>query len=153
MKSAGFSLIEVLVAIALVMGGVATLAQLFVTSANVNRLADVTTTTALLAEGKAEELLGQPDLSASPAGTLLDNVPGYFDYVDVNGVLHGDASPAPDGLYVRRWSTAPLPGTGAIVVQVTVSLASHLAAADARRNQERRPGETHLVGVKARGAG
>jgi prepilin-type N-terminal cleavage/methylation domain-containing protein len=152
MKSDGFSLLEVLVAIALVMGGVATLAQLFVTSARVNRLAEVTMTTTLLAEGKAEELLGQPELSASPAGTLLDNVPGYFDHVDVHGVLRGDETPA-SGLFVRRWSTAPLPGTGAIVVQVTVSLASHSGKADARRNQERRPGETHVVGVRARGGG
>jgi type II secretory pathway pseudopilin PulG len=63
LKAAGFSLVEALVAIAIVAAGVASLAHLIVISAHANRIATTTSVALLLAEQKMEELLGEP---ASP---------------------------------------------------------------------------------------
>ena len=124
MKTAGFSLIEVLVATTVITVGVASLAQLFVVSAQANRIANTTSTTLLLAEQKMEELLGETDLDPSPPGTLLANTPGFIDYLDSSGVSLGVASiaPPPGVGFICRWSIDPLPtsAVGTIVLQVLV---------------------------------
>ena len=124
MKTAGFSLIEVLVATTVITVGVASLAQLFVVSAQANRIANTTSTTLLLAEQKMEELLGEADLDPSPPGTLLANTPGFIDYLDSSGVSLGVASiaPPPGVGFICRWSIDPLPtsAVGTIVLQVLV---------------------------------
>jgi prepilin-type N-terminal cleavage/methylation domain-containing protein len=144
LKDAGFSLIEVLVAAAVVAVGVASLAQLFVVSAHANRIATTTSVTLLLAEQKMEELL-----SAGPPG-----VPGdlrnqtYVDYLDPSGVSLGISSTSPQGTpppgtaYICRWSIAPLPDrpVTVVVIQVLVTPWPHFA------------GETRLVSVKTRRA-
>ena len=57
MKAHGFSLIEVLVAIAIVMTGVVSLAQLFTVSSRTNVVANSTSTALLRAQEKMEGLL------------------------------------------------------------------------------------------------
>jgi prepilin-type N-terminal cleavage/methylation domain-containing protein len=124
LKTAGFSLLEVLVATAVVTVGVASLAQLLVVSARANRVANTTSATLLLAEHKMEELVGESDLSPSTPGTLLANTPGFIDYLDPNGVSLGVTSivPPPGAVFICRWSIDPLPGSAAntLVLQVLV---------------------------------
>ena len=71
MKTAGFSLIEVLIATAVLTLGVASLAQLVVVSARANRIANTTSAALLLAERKMEALIGETDPSPSPSGALI----------------------------------------------------------------------------------
>lgn len=142
LKTAGFSLIEVLVATAVIVVGVASLAQLFVVSARANRTANATSTTLLLAEQKMEELLGELDPRPSPPGALLVNTPGYIDYLDQSGVALGFSSiaPSPGTAYICRWSITPLPDGPATAIVVQVLVAPWPASA----------GLTRLVGVKTR---
>jgi hypothetical protein len=127
---------------AIVIAGVASLAQLFVASAYVNRVANTTSVTLLLAEQKMEELLGETGLSPSPPGALSENTAGYVDYLDPSGVSLGviSATPPLGTAYICRWSTAPLPDSpaAAIVVQVLVARWPDTA------------GRTRLISVKTR---
>jgi hypothetical protein len=127
---------------AIVIAGVASLAQLFVASAYVNRVANTTSVTLLLAEQKMEELLGESGLGPSPPGSLSANTVGYVDYLDPSGVSLGvmSATPPLGTAYICRWSIAPLTDSpaAAIVVQVLVARWPHTA------------GRTRLVSVKTR---
>jgi prepilin-type N-terminal cleavage/methylation domain-containing protein len=137
--SRGFSLLEVLVAITIMVTGVASLAQLFVLSAKNNTGARATTMATLLAAQKMEQLraltwsfdrfgtplgdtttdtatvpesaAGGTGLSPSRAGTLSANAVGYVDYLDANGnSLGGQWTTAPgQAAFVRRWSIDSLP--------------------------------------------
>jgi prepilin-type N-terminal cleavage/methylation domain-containing protein len=143
-KTAGFSLIEVLVATVVITVGVASLAQLFVLSAHANRIASTTSATLLLAEQKMEELVGETDLSPSPPGTLSANTPGFIDYLDPSGVSLGVAGvvPPPGAAFICRWSIDPLPNSAdnTLVVQVLVF------------SRPRNAGQVSLVSVKSRRA-
>jgi len=139
-KTAGFSLIEVLVATAVVAVGVASLAQVIVLSARAARIASTTSVTLLLAGQKMEELIGN---AANP--------PDYdrIDYLGSDGAALGFEKIAPAGTppsgtaYIRRWSVTALEdGAGeSIAIQVWVT-----PWPDA-------PGQTRLVGVKRQRAG
>jgi prepilin-type N-terminal cleavage/methylation domain-containing protein len=106
----GYSLVEVLVAMAIVAGGVAGLAPLVAMSAYANLQARQTTIAAVLAQQKIEELLAAAgDPVPSPSDALARNVDGYADFLDRAGRLLGAGSPAPSGsAYVRRWSVDAL---------------------------------------------
>jgi type II secretory pathway pseudopilin PulG len=135
---AGFSLVEVLVAAAVLMTGLIAVAQMFVVSTNQNMEARRVTTTAVLAQQKIEQLralawgfdefglpvsdfasniavspptsAGGVGLQASPPNTLTSSTPGYVDYLDPYGNWVGTGSTPPaSALYVRRWSIDPLP--------------------------------------------
>lgn len=149
MKTAGFSLIEVLVATAVVTVGVASLAQLFVVSVHANRIANTTSAALLLAVQKMEEVLAETGSSPSPPGALSVSTAGYVDYLDPSGVSLGittsslpPGTPPPGTAYICRWSITPLPDSPvtAIVVQVLVTPWPLIA------------GQTRLVTVKTRKA-
>lgn len=135
---AGFSLVEVLVASAILMTGLIAVAQMFVASTHQNMEARRVTTTAVLAQQKIEQLralawgfdefglpvsdfgsditvtpptpTGGVGLQASPPNTLTSSTPGYVDYLDAYGNYAGTGSTPPaNALYVRRWSIEPLP--------------------------------------------
>lgn len=135
---AGFSLVEVLVAAAILMTGLIAVAQMFVTSTNQNMDARRVTTTSVLAQQKIEQLralawgfdeFGLPvsdfssniavtppassggvGLQASPDFSLFTSVPGYVDYLDAFGNWVGTGTTPPaNAIYVRRWSIDPLP--------------------------------------------
>jgi prepilin-type N-terminal cleavage/methylation domain-containing protein len=138
LKASGFSLVEVLVATAVVTVGVASLAQLIVLSARANRLAATTSVTLLLAEQKMEELLGDPADSTNE---------GHVDYLGASGVSLAtpisvpSGTPPPGTAYVCRWSIAPLPDSpGASIVQVWVAPWPDTS------------GQTRLISVKTRKA-
>jgi prepilin-type N-terminal cleavage/methylation domain-containing protein len=134
----GFSLVEVLVASAILMTGLIAVAQMFVTSTHQNMSARRVTTTSVLAQQKIEQLralawgfdeFGLPvsdyssniavtpptssggvGLQASPDFSLFTSTPGYVDYLDAYGNWVGNgAAPPATAIYVRRWSIDPLP--------------------------------------------
>jgi len=123
MRSDGFSLVEVLVAVAVVAVGVASLAQLLVAATGTARAARVRSMALLIAQQKLEELQGAPVLSdPSPAQAIFTDTPPYVDRLTTRG-----------GVYTRRWSIDAVPGTDAFVLQVFVV-----------------PGRARLVSVRTR---
>jgi prepilin-type N-terminal cleavage/methylation domain-containing protein len=145
MNAAGFSLIEVLVAMAIVTSGVASLSQVFFMSAEAIRVAGGISIALLLAEDKMEQLRASPHPSAlSPPGTLSADSAGYVDFFDAGGELLAEgATIAPDGVaYVRRWSVSLLSAGSvtAVVLQVVVIPWAASRHANAR-------GTVHLVGM------
>lgn len=134
----GFSLMETLVATALLATGLLSVAQLFTVATDANRRARMSTCAAILAEQKMEQLraltwgydlLGLPlsdsasdisvvptvstggyGLTPSPPNALTQNVPGYVDYLDAYGSWLGSGGTLATGtVYIRRWSIEPLP--------------------------------------------
>jgi prepilin-type N-terminal cleavage/methylation domain-containing protein len=170
----GFSLLEVLLATTVLVVGVAGLAPSFPIASRANRLARDATVATLLAAQKMEQLraaawsvdptgaplsdtttdltsalaagAGGVGLSASPAGSLTQNVLGYCDFLDASGVVVGDADAAPAGaIYARRWSIDPLPSnpSDTLVLQVLVTRFDATAP---------RPEDVRLVSVRTRKA-
>jgi hypothetical protein len=132
----GVSLLEALVAMAILLVITASVAGLLLSSRRAAWSAGVQTLATALACDKMERLLslpwfvessGQPvsddrtDLSAdpaeddgtglrqSPAGTLSNNVAGFVDYVDVHGRSLGSGPrPPAAAAFVRRWAIQPV---------------------------------------------
>ncbi len=159
--SRGFSLLEILVAMTIVVVAVAGLAQSVGVAARANRTARSTTIAVLLASQKMERLralswsidpagaaISDPALGLSPPGTLATNTAGYCEFLDAAGnALSEGPSPAPPGtIYTRRWSIDPLPANpyNTLVLQVVVTR-SPAGAAPA-------PDDVHLASVRTRKA-
>jgi Tfp pilus assembly protein PilV len=159
MKAVGFALIEVLVATALVMVGVVSLAQAFVVSARANRLANTASMTVLLAHDKMEQLRTDANsLVSSPADALAANRDGYFEGLDARGRSVGGGTSttvATGSVYLRRWSVEPLSSDAgsALVLQVLVIPWGERASAQSGRNTTRVPGETHFISLRPRKVG
>lgn len=157
----GFSLIEVLVALGLVVILITSLAQLFALATMSNVAARARTMATLLAEEKLEELRELPfgfdsagapatdlttdttgDLFAgggiglTPGGAVDSTVANYSDYLD----RFGRRTDAARAAFVRRWSIQPLASNAAnaIVIRVAVirpadKTALHLLAVRTRK--------------------
>jgi prepilin-type N-terminal cleavage/methylation domain-containing protein len=137
-RTSGFSLVEVLVATAILSVALAALAPLFAMATDANARAKATTFASVLASEKLEQLrgltwgfdpLGLPlsdtttdltvvpetptggtGLGPSPPGTLAANTSGYCDFLDASGrSLGGGTTPPAGTVYIRRWSVEPLP--------------------------------------------
>jgi prepilin-type N-terminal cleavage/methylation domain-containing protein len=136
---AGFTIVEVLVAMLLIATAALGAAGLFDVAVQSSATARVRTGATLLASQKMEQLLaltwrfdpsgsGVPEsdltsdlsydpprsggtgLGLSPAGTLGVSTPGYADYVDASGRWVGQgATPPAAAVFARRWSIRPLP--------------------------------------------
>ena len=148
MQNRGFTLIEVLVALTILMVATLSIAHLFIVTATGIHIARVQTTTVALSASRMEELCslawgfdaaGNPvtdgstnlsvepvrsdgtGLGLSPANALQQNTAGFVDFHDGGGrwLSDGPAVPA-DAVYVRRWSIeAPAGGSpDALVIQV-----------------------------------
>ena len=147
----GFTLVEVLVAMLILVSGAMAAAGLFHIAASSTRAALIETQTAVLAAAKMEQLLslvwgydeaGAPasdldtDLSvepvaggggglrSSPVDTLDRNCPSYVDYLDARGRWVGTgAVPPAQAVYLRRWNIQPLAGfpADALVLRVRVT--------------------------------
>ena len=128
----GFSLIEALVASALVATAIIALAHLFAVAAAQTHSIRRATTALVMAQSKLEELRALPwtydaggspvssgELLASPASALTENVVGWFDELDRFGA---PAEERQITQYLRRWAVTPLDGLDAdtLVVQVCV---------------------------------
>jgi prepilin-type N-terminal cleavage/methylation domain-containing protein len=138
-NSRGFTLIEVVVAMAILTVVSLGVAQLFALATRANIIARGQTSTTILAEQKIEQIramtwgfdtaghglpisdttsnvavypstLGGKGLNPSPVDSLVANTAGFVDFVDARGTWVGTGSNAPaTTLYVRRWSIQPLP--------------------------------------------
>ena len=172
--SRGFTLVEVLVAVALLslaaLGGV----QLVAVSIRAIAAARTQTLSVVLASTRLEELRSlafefddqglpstdlQTDLSTTPSaaggpgltpgGSVIANVGGYVDHLDHRGHRIGNGAVAPQGAaYVRRWAIAPSVTTpGVLVFEVAVlPVASQLTGGSGAGV----PGATYLVTQLAR---
>ncbi|MEO8521121.1 MAG: prepilin-type N-terminal cleavage/methylation domain-containing protein [Acidobacteriota bacterium] len=138
-SSRGFSLIEVIISMALLTIVSLGVAQVFAMSARVNLVARGQTSTTAMAEQKLEQLRGLTwgfdlqgqglpltdtttnlavyptttngsGLNPSPADSLEQNTAGYVDFLDANGTWVGTGTTPPGtAMYIRRWSILPLP--------------------------------------------
>jgi prepilin-type N-terminal cleavage/methylation domain-containing protein len=138
-SSSGFSLVEVLISMAILTAVSLGVAQLFAVSSRANLVSRGQTSTTAMAEQKLEQLRaltwgfdlngqGLPvsdtttDLSVdppaatgaglnpSPIDSLETNTAGYVDFLDANGAHVGTGSTPPGAAaYIRRWSVRPLP--------------------------------------------
>jgi prepilin-type N-terminal cleavage/methylation domain-containing protein len=137
MKADGFSLIEVLVATAILIASMAGVARLFTISIDRRDAAAVATVASILAEQKLEELRDVAAIaSPSPDNSLDVDIPPYGDLVDAQGVSATDAAARqPSRVFRRRWSITSLPGSDAVVLRVVVT-----------------PGDARLVTIRTRRA-
>jgi hypothetical protein len=131
----GASLIEALIALAIIVTTITGVAHLLLWSRATIWSSSAGTMSMVLASQKLEQLralpwqvdpaghpvsdsttslatnqpsLGGSGLAASPAGTLHDNTPGFVDYLDARGVWRGTGSSPPAGAaFVRRWAIVP----------------------------------------------
>lgn len=149
----GFSLLEVLVAIGLLGGGMTALAQLVSLAQYANAGARRVTVAAVLAADKMEALRGAGDAGSGSTGTLDADVDGYCDFFDADGRLLRVGMPRPPGTrFVRRWSTLPLGADSATsVLQVIVTAAGDSPAATSTPwPAARRDVDTELLAMKTR---
>ena len=180
-SAAGFSLLEVMVATALLAFSLVSLAQLFGIATKSNVGSKRTTYAGVLGEQKMEELRsltygfdaqGLPvtdnatdtsvspetqlgtGMTPSPPTALQENTPGYVDYVDAYGnKLGGGATPPQNAMYARRWSIEPLPTNPNNTVIIQVLVTPNRARGDSDKgNVGRLPDEARLITVKTRKA-
>jgi prepilin-type N-terminal cleavage/methylation domain-containing protein len=178
-SNAGFSLLEVLVATALLATALVSLAQLFAVATRSNIGSRNSTYAAILAQQKLEELrslawgfdqvglpisdistdttvtpetpAGGTGLSPSPSSSLQSNTQGWVDFVDGYGNKVNNPGNA---LYARRWNVAPLPTNpnNTLVIQVLVyRVTKDRLDADAG-SVRRLPEEARMITVKTRKA-
>ena len=122
MSERGFTLVEVLTALALLVVVALSAAQLLAATAASIRVARMKTTASALAATRLESLRGDGSLRPSPPDALERNADGFFEYVDAAGVAVAAASGIPRGaVYVRRWAVDGAPGRDdLLVIQVLV---------------------------------
>ena len=148
----GFSLLEAIVAMAIMSTATIAVAQLSILSARANRIARSNTVTSVLASQRMEQLQSAAwaELAPSPPEALVRSTDGYFDYVDTDGrTLAGGRTPPAGAVFVRRWAITPMAGGGALMIHVSVmpiSAAEHVVADPGPRQA----GETRLAGIKRR---
>jgi prepilin-type N-terminal cleavage/methylation domain-containing protein len=164
-NSRGFTLIEVVIALGLLMVVSLGVAQLFAASTRANYIAKGNTSTTALAEQKMEQIRSltwgfdldgyglpvsdtttnlsvQPPaatgtgLNPTPASSLEENTAGCFEYVDAHGTWVGnDTTPPGTAVFVRRWSIQPLPTNPNNTLVIQV-LVSPLANENARKTTD-----------------
>lgn len=129
----GFSLVEALVAMAILLVTIATFIQLFGVAAAASQRAARRSLAALAAMQKMEELLSEAGsaLALSPATVLQADVDGYSDH------LPGGAARV---AFTRRWSIQPLRSASAPLLVLQVVVIGPGGAVEARLVTLRRTG-------------
>jgi prepilin-type N-terminal cleavage/methylation domain-containing protein len=118
-RSHGFTLIEVLIALALLIAlcaGASTLLAIALDAIDRSRQREMAL---VLARAKLEQLVSLTSSVPSPSDSLSTSHAGYVDYLDA----HGQPLDAAGWMYVRRWSIERR-GSGAselLIVQVMVT--------------------------------
>jgi prepilin-type N-terminal cleavage/methylation domain-containing protein len=148
----GFTLLEVVMAMALLAGVLLAIGQVLIVAASTGEASRRTTMAVGMAAQKLEQLRalalgvdasgadvddhdtdlgdwpaafsGGAGLSYSPPGTLAANTAGYADYLDARGRWVGSGeSPPATAAFARRWSIAPdLSSTGATTLVLRVAV-------------------------------
>ena len=165
----GFSLIEVLVAMIVVVPAVIGSAVMVTLAACAIRDARLESTAIVLASQKLEQLRalewntddvnggsassdtttdltrdppvsGGLGLTPSPTGALGTNVPGFVDFLDVGGQWVGTgAMPPPRATFIRRWAVTPLPASGGDSLALQVLVTTVTRDGQVTRRPARRP--------------
>ncbi|MGE3273524.1 MAG: prepilin-type N-terminal cleavage/methylation domain-containing protein [Vicinamibacterales bacterium] len=149
-RDRGFTLVEALVATAVIVTVLASLAALLTTAGEAVGRSRASTAAVLAAMDKIEQLQslewtyaldgtplsdlssdtavvppapsGGTGLSNSPAGTLTSSTTGWVDYLDPEGTVIGSGADVPPGtLLIRRWAVRSLDAAGTLVIDVCVS--------------------------------
>jgi prepilin-type N-terminal cleavage/methylation domain-containing protein len=179
---AGFSLLEVIVAVAILATGLVAVAQMFAVSTDTNRSARWASIGTALAQQKIEQIrglawgfdaaglpkndfvsdltvappaaAGGAGLSASPQSALTANTPGCVDYLDASGAWVGTgATPVSGTVFVRRWSIEPLPiNPNNTLIIQVVVQRLRNGQATTQQSVGRVPDEVRLVTLKTRKA-
>ena len=138
-RDSGFTLIETIVATAIVATALVALAHLFTLGAAQSLHNRYALSALTAAQGKLRQLQAAtwsysgaaPELLASPVDALLDDVDGYVDYFDTNARIVASSARA-NAAYVRRWSIQPLtagdPDTLVLHVCVSPRTSGNLAS-------------------------
>lgn len=161
-SAAGFTLIETLVAVALLAGLAAGLARVVVVAQRAVSIGAADSVALVAATQKLEELrslawsfdsrtgervtdtttdLAQPGSSGggvglrpSPAAALESSLPGYVDYLDPGGARIGTgADPPPGTAYIRRWAVAALGSSQDLLVLQVAVIDRRVSYAEPRR--------------------
>jgi type II secretory pathway pseudopilin PulG len=145
-STAGISLVEVIVATALLATSIIGVAQLFAVAIGSNIASQTVTCTTVLAAQKLEHLRSDTRLTPSPPRALEEDTPGHVDYVDAWGSVLDERGPPDGARYVRRWSVRPSPADpeNTFILQVRVARVGPPAS------RERLPGEAWLVTVRTK---
>jgi prepilin-type N-terminal cleavage/methylation domain-containing protein len=181
-RDAGFSLVETMVATAILATAIVSLAQLFVISVKTNNAAKNGSFAAVLAQQKMEQLrgltwgfdtLGLPvsdvttdtsvvpetptggtGLAPSPTNTLQASTLGYVDYLDQWGNSLGGGTNIPANTsYIRRWMVEPIPTNPNNTIVLHVLVTRRFDRGTANAGSvQRLPEEARLVTVKTRKA-
>jgi prepilin-type N-terminal cleavage/methylation domain-containing protein len=135
----GFSLVEVLVAMALLAVAGLGLVELLNISGIAARDSRVDAIATMAAESKIAELRADP--ATFFGGSLNANSGGYSDFITADGALAGTGSPSPrSAVYLRRWAVSPAPlDPNTLVLQV---VATRVGQPSAR--------EVHLISLFSR---
>jgi prepilin-type N-terminal cleavage/methylation domain-containing protein len=145
----GFTLVEVLVSLAILVTALVGVAQLMAVGLHANLAARSETYATLLAIQKMEELAAGAPLVPSPADSLSRDVAGFYDYLAHDGrSMTAVVAPASAGVYVRRWSICPSEQDPdrTIVIQVIAFLAR---TSEGARSPAPLPARrAHLVTIK-----
>lgn len=177
----GFSLVETLIASAILAVALVSLAELFAISMKANAVAKNGSIVMMLALQKMEQLrslawgydaagspfsdltsdttlplerpTGGTGLSPSPADSLRRNTDGYVDYLDVRGnQLGGGTAPPPGSLFVRRWSIEPLRTNPSTTLLLEVLVTRVDRGRADEESMTRRPEDAWLFSAKTRKA-
>lgn len=142
----GFSLVEVLVAMAVVATSATGLAGLLTLATRVVHQSRIDMVATAAADAKMAELRALPfgdfALAPTPTSSLQTNAAGCVDFVDATGAMVSTGTNATgQSVYLRRWRIQPLPAdpVNAVVLEVVA------AAVGTPRSPL-----THLVSILAR---
>lgn len=177
----GFSLPEVLVAMALLTTMTAGVAQMMMLATARDLAARHQVLTSALAIEKMEQIRSltfaydangvpttdfttnlascAPDasgtgLGASPSNALDADYAGFVDYLDAHGACLAGGSPSAVATYTRRWAIVPLesdPSNG-LVVSVLVTLTASEQRRPPGSSRQRRPEDALFVTMRTRSA-
>jgi prepilin-type N-terminal cleavage/methylation domain-containing protein len=145
----GFTLVEVLVSLAILVTALVGVAQLMAVGLQANLAARSATYATLLAIQKLEGLTAENSLIVSPPDSLSRDVPGFFEYLAHDGRSVASAvAPPSAGVYVRRWSICPSEQdpNRTVVIQVVAFLARRAEGAPSPAPLP--AGRAHLATIK-----
>ena len=117
----GTSLIEAIVATAVVATAMATLAGLLSLALQTVMLGRDRTLAAIHAQSKLETLRAcHVSMTASPSDALTHNVPGWNELLDMDGRRAGHDTGYRGAVFVRRWQAVPVPGRLGLMTLVVI---------------------------------
>jgi Tfp pilus assembly protein PilV len=145
----GSTLIEALVAIAILATAVVSLAGLASVAVRTIALTGERTAAAILAAQKLEELTAASrPLSPSSPDAVSHDEAGFVEYLDAAGAIVGSGGAVRSARYVRRWAVSPLQADPSLhLIHVAVSPCRRAEASDGECGDPR--GTVRLATVRS----